>query len=114
MLGEEGGYRLGLVSREVIDDEMGFAVRGGVASTFSRKAMNSVLVCWALVLPSTSPVAVLSAASSESVPWRKDGSHDARPGQARAAPCKRAEKYPPLTHAARLLNDSLAFAVALH
>jgi hypothetical protein len=47
------------------------SMAAGWSTTMSaRKATNSAEVCRAAVLPSTSPVLVLSAAYRDSVPWR--------------------------------------------
>src|SRR5262252_423038 len=45
-------------------------VAGWLTTMSVRKATNSDEVCRAAVLPSTSPVLVLNAAYSDSVPWR--------------------------------------------
>jgi hypothetical protein len=71
MLLEELANRLSFVCGEIVEDDVNLLLRGGHKDTTScKKAMNSRLVWRAAVLPWTRPVAVLSAAYKESVPWR--------------------------------------------
>src|ERR1700731_3282095 len=63
---EELLHPRGLMSRQVVRDNMHLLAARRLATRSARKATNSWLVCRAAVLPSTSPLWVLSAAYSES------------------------------------------------
>ena len=63
MLGKEGLDQFGLVSREIVGDDIDLlAARGWLTTRSVKKASNSAEVCRAAVLPSTTPVLVLKAA----------------------------------------------------
>ena len=67
---QEIAHGLGLMRGEVVEDDVNLLPGGHRDTTSLRKATNSRLVWRAAVLPWTRPVAVLSAAYEESVPWR--------------------------------------------
>ena len=60
--------RLGFVRRQIVGDDVDLFAAGWWTTMSMRKATNSADVCRAAVLPSTSPVLVLKAAYSDSVP----------------------------------------------
>ena len=70
MLGEEPFDLFGLVRGEIVEHDVNLLAHPVRATKPSRKAMNSLLVCRAAVMPCTWPVFTSSAAYSDSVPWR--------------------------------------------
>ena len=82
VIGQEAVHALGLVTADVVADDMDLALLGWLTTMLVRKATNCSLVWRGTVLPSTSPVAVLSAANRLSVPLRSYSKPwlSARPG----------------------------------
>ncbi len=58
------------MSGEIIEHDVDLFPFGCEATTWTRKATNSSVLCRVAVFPMTCPVFVFNAAKRESVPWR--------------------------------------------
>jgi len=70
MSAQKFGDALGLVRRQIVDDDLNVFALRLVGHDVGRERHELGGVWRAAVLPSTSPVLVLKAAYNDSVPWR--------------------------------------------